>query len=52
MRDDTYRQWARLDAYGMVLVLGLFLVFRDQSSQLLGSAYDAVTSVMERIVGA
>lgn len=52
MRDDTYRQWARLDAYGMVLVLGLFLVFRDQSSKLLGSAYDAVTSVMVRIVGA
>jgi Zn-dependent protease len=52
MSDDTYRQWSRLDAYGMILVLGLFLVFRDESSQLLGSAYDHVTSVMVRIVGA
>ena len=52
MRDDTYRQWARLDAYGMVVVLGLFIIFRDESSELLGDAYDAVTRVMVRIVGA
>jgi Zn-dependent protease len=52
MSDATYRQWARLDTYGMVVVLGLFLVFRDESSELLLDAYDAVTGVMERIVGA
>jgi Zn-dependent protease len=50
--DDAYRQWARLDAYGMILVLGLFLVFRDESSTLLSEAYDAVTEVMVKIVGA
>jgi Zn-dependent protease len=52
MSDDMYRQWARLDAYGMIVVLGLFLVFRDEASELLGEAYDAVTGVMETIVGA
>jgi Zn-dependent protease len=52
MNDDMYRQWARLDAYGMIVVLGLFLVFRDEASELLGEAYDAVTGVMETIVGA
>jgi Zn-dependent protease len=52
MSDDVYRQWARLDAYGMIVVLGLFLVFRDETSELLGEAYDAVTGVMEAIVGA
>jgi Zn-dependent protease len=52
LRDDAYRAWSRLDAYGMILVLGLFLVFRDESSTLLQRAYDAVTDVMVRIVGA
>jgi Zn-dependent protease len=52
MSAETYRQWSRLDAYGMIVVLGIFLVFRDESSELLGEAYDAVTRVMERVVGA
>ena len=52
LSDDAYRAWSRLDAYGMILVLGLFLVFRDESSTLLQRAYDAVTDVMVRIVGA
>jgi Zn-dependent protease len=52
MSNATYRQWASLDGYGMVLVLGLFFLFRDESSQALSGAYDAVTSVLERIVGA
>jgi Zn-dependent protease len=52
MDDATYRQWARLDTYGMVVVLGLFIVFRDESAELIGDAYDAVTNVMETIVGA
>jgi Zn-dependent protease len=51
MNDETYRQWARLDQYGMIVVLGLFVIFRDESSKLLGSAYDAVTRVLETIVG-
>jgi len=52
MNDATYRQWAALDSYGMLIVLGLFFVFRSESSQVLSGAYDAVTSVLQRIVGA
>lgn len=52
MSDATYRQWASLDGYGMLLVLGLFFLFREESSRALTGAYDAVTSVLERIVGA
>ncbi|MFN8186804.1 MAG: site-2 protease family protein [Gaiellales bacterium] len=52
MPDTAYLQWVRLDQYGMVIVLGMFFVFRDQFSTLLGSAFDAVESVMRVIVGA
>jgi Zn-dependent protease len=52
MGDDTYRQWVRLDQYGMLIVLGLFFVFRDEFSTFLGSALDGVTRVMGAIVGA
>jgi Zn-dependent protease len=52
MSDATYRQWARLDNYGMVVVLALFFLFRDESTSALSGAYDAVTRVLERIVGA
>lgn len=52
MSDDTYRHWVRLDQYGMIIVLGSFFIFRDQFSTLLGSAFDAVESVMRVIVGA
>jgi Zn-dependent protease len=52
MSDDTYRQWVRLDQYGMFVVLGLFFVFRDEFSTFLGSALDGVTRVMSAIVGA
>lgn len=52
MSDDTYRAWMRLDQYGMVIVLGMFFVFRDEFSQVLQSAFDAVEGVMRVIVGA
>ncbi len=52
MDDATYRQWARLDQYGMIVVLGLFFVFRDPFTDLLVSAFDGVTRVMGTIVGA
>jgi Zn-dependent protease len=52
MNDATYRQWVRLDQYGMFAVLGLFVIFRDEFSTLLGDAIDGVTRVMDAIVGA
>ena len=52
MNDTTYRQWAALDSYGMLVVLGIFFLFREESTSALTGAYDAVTSVLQRIVGA
>jgi len=52
MNDATYARWVRLDQYGMIAVLALFFIFRDEFSTLLGSALDSVTRVMNTIVGA
>jgi Zn-dependent protease len=52
MNDATYARWVQLDQYGMIAVLALFFIFRDEFSTLLGSALDSVTRVMNTIVGA
>ena len=52
MSDATYVRWVQLDQYGMIAVLALFFIFRDEFSTLLGSALDSVTRVMNTIVGA
>lgn len=52
MSDATYARWVQLDQYGMIAVLALFFIFRDEFSTLLGSALDSVTRVMNSIVGA
>ena len=52
MSKTTYAAWSRLDQYGMVAVLLLFFVFRDEFSTFLTSAFDGVTRVMTAIVGA
>jgi Zn-dependent protease len=52
MSDATYARWVQLDQYGMIAVLALFFIFRDEFSTLLGSALDSVTRVMNAIVGA
>ena len=52
MSDATYLRWSQLDQYGMIAVLALFFVFRDEFSTLLESALTGVTRVMNAIVGA
>jgi Zn-dependent protease len=52
MSDVTYARWIQLDQYGMIAVLALFFVFRDEFSTFLGSALEGVTRVMNAIVGA
>jgi Zn-dependent protease len=52
MSNATYARWVQLDQYGMIAVLALFFVFRDEFSTLLGDALDGVTRVMNAIVGA
>lgn len=52
MDNATYARWVRLDQYGMIVVLGMFLVFRNEFSTFLEGALDGVTRVMDAIVGA
>jgi Zn-dependent protease len=52
MSDATYARWVQLDQYGMIAVLALFFIFRDEFATFLGSALDSVTRVMNTIVGA
>jgi Zn-dependent protease len=52
MNDATYARWVQLDQYGMIAVLALFFIFRDEFATFLGSALDSVTRVMNTIVGA
>jgi Zn-dependent protease len=50
MDNATYARWVRLDEVGMVIVLGLFFLFRDQFTTVLIDALDAVTRVMNVLV--
>jgi Zn-dependent protease len=50
MDNATYARWVRLDEVGMVIVLGLFFLFRDQFTTVLIDALDAVTQVMNVLV--
>lgn len=52
MSDSTYGQWLRFDQYGMFVVFGAFLIFRDEFTTLLNSAFEGVTTVMSALVGA
>jgi Zn-dependent protease len=50
MDNATYARWIALDQVGMLVVFGLFFLFRDEFGQLLTSAFDHVTTVMDTIV--
>jgi Zn-dependent protease len=50
MGDATYVRWVSFDQYGMLIVFGLFLVFQDQFSQLMGDALIFVRNVMDVLV--
>jgi Zn-dependent protease len=52
MDNATYARWVALDQVGMLVVFGLFFLFRDEFGQLLTSAFAHVTSVMDTIVRA
>jgi Zn-dependent protease len=50
MDDATYVRWVAFDQYGMLIVFGLFIVFRDQFSQLMADALLVVRDVMDVLV--
>jgi Zn-dependent protease len=52
MDNYTYRRWIQLDQFGMLIVFGLFFLFRDPFTEVMLSAVDTVTDVMAVIVGA
>jgi Zn-dependent protease len=51
MDRQTYEAWAKLDQYGMIILLVLFFVFQSQFSTLLQSATSDVATVISNIVG-
>jgi Zn-dependent protease len=51
MSDATYERWRSLDQYGMFAIFGLIFLFRDPFFELIGTAYEEVTSVMITLVG-
>ena len=44
MPRDVYARWAALDQYGMFAVFGLFILFNDQTSRILLSAFESVAA--------
>lgn len=50
MDNATYYRWVQLDQYGMLVVFGLFFLFRDEFTLVLVDAIDVVTRVLDVIV--
>lgn len=51
MSDATAARWRGLDQYGMFAIFGLIFVFRDAFFELIGGAYEEITSLMVTAVG-
>ena len=50
MGDATYVRWVSFDQYGMLIVFGLFIVFRDQFANVMADALLFVRDVMDVLV--
>ena len=51
MSDATYARWSALDMYGMFILFGVIVFFRDEFSQLFVSALENSTDVIRTLVG-
>jgi Zn-dependent protease len=51
MTDDLYARWSAADQYGMFIIFGLIVFFREEFNQLFGSAFEHSTNVMVTLVG-
>ena len=51
MTDATYERWSALDRYGILILFGVIVLFRDPFFEVIGSALEHTTTVMVRIVG-
>ena len=50
MDNATYARWISLDTVGMLIVFGVFFLFREEFTLVLESALDQVTRVMDVLV--
>jgi Zn-dependent protease len=50
MNRATYARWTQLDVVGMLVVVGVFIAFRDQFTTLLDDALGQVSDLMDVIV--
>lgn len=49
--DRAYVRWMQFDQYGMLVVLGLYVVFRDHFTDALDWALRGVTSGLDAMIG-
>ncbi|MEO8291282.1 MAG: site-2 protease family protein [Gaiellaceae bacterium] len=50
MDNATYSRWVGFDQYGMVIIFGLFILFQDEFTRLMGDALVFVRDVMDVLV--
>ena len=51
MGDAAYSRWSALDQYGMFLIFGIIILFQQEFSEVMLSAFDNSTRVMVSLVG-
>jgi Zn-dependent protease len=51
MSDATYERWSALDAYGMFVIFGVIVFFREEFSKLFVSAFNNSTDLIRVLVG-
>ena len=52
MDDATYERWSALDAYGMFVIFGVIVLFREEFNEFFLSAIETSTDVIQVLVGA
>jgi len=52
MDDGTYARWSALDAYGMFVIFGVIVFFREEFNEFFLSAIETSTDVIRLLVGA
>lgn len=51
MSDEVYATWSAADQYGMFIIFGVIIFFREQFNELFGSAFAHSTSLIVTLVG-
>jgi Zn-dependent protease len=51
MNDRTYERWLSFDRYGVLVVIGVVLVFNRQFQAILGDSSDAIVRLLHAVLG-